>query len=566
MLRAALRPHHKDWEMSEAITPSTAEDLRNASVRGVRASQLATTAGDAGQLLFEQILNVPIVAISPVEPDRDRPTEPIESSSEEPESSANLTPDQPVSRPLEAEQQPVDEAAVQTEFDTAPPQLSKDREGRQATGELQPELGEASEQATATQTEPIPEVDAEAPLVTAETQPTENAIQSASESENQETSPQLATRSADRADVAEPFDTSDSVVVQPEGDGTESTKPETDRPTVVAPQAIDDAGGVIQPIEKSSPTHTSNSGEELTLPTGDSHEPDVSPEQGDRQNDSKKWFENDSPKHRSFMPQGISFEPASDHNDQSLGTAFETAGAVNGNTTGAPTDSVGNQVGSTPPPAADIPAAVGVAQSTTVAASTSQHRGSGDAKAIGAATATNSARDSATAKNARQAPPLDDGVTQREQVRLIQRISRSFARLGPTGGQINLKLHPPQLGSLNVRVRLEGRSVTASLATESEAARAVITENLPVLRNRLAEQGFEVSQLQVELAENGSDASNNHSQQQSSEGTERDLNSRQPAWSRTHADDEGISSNASIDAQLANNLLWQTDTGIDVQA
>lgn len=94
-------------------------------------------------------------------------------------------------------------------------------------------------------------------------------------------------------------------------------------------------------------------------------------------------------------------------------------------------------------------------------------------------------------------------LSQQERVRLVQRVARSFSRLGPDGGQITLKLHPPQLGVLNVSVRIEGQTMSAKLQTESSAARDAILENLPVLRERLAEQGVDVSHFQVDVANAG---------------------------------------------------------------
>ena len=94
-------------------------------------------------------------------------------------------------------------------------------------------------------------------------------------------------------------------------------------------------------------------------------------------------------------------------------------------------------------------------------------------------------------------------LSQQERVRLVQRVARSFSRLGPDGGQITLKLHPPQLGVLNVSVRIEGQTMSAKLQTESAAARDVILENLPVLRERLAEQGIDVARFQVDVASGG---------------------------------------------------------------
>lgn len=106
------------------------------------------------------------------------------------------------------------------------------------------------------------------------------------------------------------------------------------------------------------------------------------------------------------------------------------------------------------------------------------------------------------------------GLSQQERVRLVQRVARSFSRLGPDGGQVTLKLHPPQLGVLNMSVRIEGQTMTARLQTETAGARDAILENLPVLRERLAEQGIEVESFQVEVASDRDPTANNPSQSQ----------------------------------------------------
>ena len=91
-------------------------------------------------------------------------------------------------------------------------------------------------------------------------------------------------------------------------------------------------------------------------------------------------------------------------------------------------------------------------------------------------------------------------ISRAEKVRLAQRVARSFSRVGPTGGNIQLKLHPPELGSLAVNIKIEGKSMSAKLTTESQAAREVIMESLPQLRTRLAEQGYDVVQFTVDVA------------------------------------------------------------------
>ncbi len=173
---------------------------------------------------------------------------------------------------------------------------------------------------------------------------------------------------------------------------------------------------------------------------------------------------------------------------------------------------------------------------------------------------------SPTNGNSEQAADL----TQAERVRLVQRVARSFARLGPSGGSISIKLHPPQLGALNVQVRLEGRSMTAKLTTETAAARDVILESLPVLRGRLAEQGFEISQFQVEVADNQTDAASSGNQQQlgqsgsdSGEGGNRSVDQRRVSL-RQRQQLEGA--NATATHMRPRELIWQTMAGIDLQA
>jgi|694.fasta_scaffold00058_74 flagellar hook-length control protein FliK len=90
-------------------------------------------------------------------------------------------------------------------------------------------------------------------------------------------------------------------------------------------------------------------------------------------------------------------------------------------------------------------------------------------------------------------------MNQTEKLRLIQRVARSFSRIGPTGGTVQLRLHPPELGALAIQVQVEGRSMAAHLTAQSSAAREVIMESLPQLRQRLAEQGFEISQFTVDV-------------------------------------------------------------------
>ena len=110
------------------------------------------------------------------------------------------------------------------------------------------------------------------------------------------------------------------------------------------------------------------------------------------------------------------------------------------------------------------------------------------------------------AKADASAKPESTELSQQERVRVIQRIARSFNRISAEGGTINLRLHPEHLGSVTVQVKLEGRTMAARLTTETAGAREAIMADLPALRQRLADQGFDVTKFQVDVAGNGADA------------------------------------------------------------
>ncbi len=69
------------------------------------------------------------------------------------------------------------------------------------------------------------------------------------------------------------------------------------------------------------------------------------------------------------------------------------------------------------------------------------------------------------------------------------------------GGILRLRLKPPELGSLQLEVRLERGGLTARLEAETQMVRSVLLEHLPQLRDRLEEQGMRVLKFTVDLAQ-----------------------------------------------------------------
>jgi flagellar hook-length control protein FliK len=83
--------------------------------------------------------------------------------------------------------------------------------------------------------------------------------------------------------------------------------------------------------------------------------------------------------------------------------------------------------------------------------------------------------------------------------RLISRVVRAFSAAQERDGEVRLRLSPPELGSLRLDVRVENGALTAHLQTETDSARVAIIDNLPTLRDRLAEQGVRIERFDVDL-------------------------------------------------------------------
>ncbi|NLX96048.1 MAG: hypothetical protein GXY83_07720 [Rhodopirellula sp.] len=106
-----------------------------------------------------------------------------------------------------------------------------------------------------------------------------------------------------------------------------------------------------------------------------------------------------------------------------------------------------------------------------------------------------------TARSSNAAPAHGDAeATQADRVRFVQRVARAFESVGD-GGSVRLRLHPPELGSLRVEVTVRNGAMTARLEAETPAAKSLLLENLPMLRERLAEQNVRVERFDVDLAD-----------------------------------------------------------------
>jgi flagellar hook-length control protein FliK len=93
-------------------------------------------------------------------------------------------------------------------------------------------------------------------------------------------------------------------------------------------------------------------------------------------------------------------------------------------------------------------------------------------------------------------------------VRFVQRVARAFQAADEDGGQIRLRLSPPELGSMKIEIAVHGGTMTAHVETESSAARNMLLDNLPTLRQRLADQNIKIDQFDVDLKDQSGGAAN----------------------------------------------------------
>lgn len=63
--------------------------------------------------------------------------------------------------------------------------------------------------------------------------------------------------------------------------------------------------------------------------------------------------------------------------------------------------------------------------------------------------------------------------------------------------EARLQLHPRELGSVDIRIRIEGQGASVWFGAEHPGARAALEATLPQLRERLASEGLQLSQASV---------------------------------------------------------------------
>lgn len=136
------------------------------------------------------------------------------------------------------------------------------------------------------------------------------------------------------------------------------------------------------------------------------------------------------------------------------------------------------------------------------------------------ATPSNSTAEPSTNRGAEPAPPTASNTTKTteptasrseqpspqvavDRARFVQRVANAFRSAHHDDGHIQMKLSPPELGSLRIEIAVRNGVLTANLETETADARKVLIDNLPALRQRLAEQDIRIEKFDVDVRREG---------------------------------------------------------------
>lgn len=93
-------------------------------------------------------------------------------------------------------------------------------------------------------------------------------------------------------------------------------------------------------------------------------------------------------------------------------------------------------------------------------------------------------------------PPIDPA-------RFVSRVAKAFQTAHDRGSTLQIRLSPPELGSLRLEMTVKDGVLSANLQTENANARRLLLDHLPALRDRLAEQNIRVDRFDVDVRRDG---------------------------------------------------------------
>ncbi len=86
---------------------------------------------------------------------------------------------------------------------------------------------------------------------------------------------------------------------------------------------------------------------------------------------------------------------------------------------------------------------------------------------------------------------------------ILQRVVHAMRHAARRNGTLRLKLHPPELGSVRVKLRLRRQGLEALLEVERPEVQQALLEHLGQLRQRLAQQDVKILRFEIDLMDQG---------------------------------------------------------------
>ena len=151
-------------------------------------------------------------------------------------------------------------------------------------------------------------------------------------------------------------------------------------------------------------------------------------------------------------------------------------------------------------------------------------------------------------------PAESETTVEVDRPRFLQRVGGAIEAAERRGGAIRVRLSPPELGSLRIELAVKQGTLTATLETETSAARQVLLDNLPALRARLAEQEIRVEQFDVDVRRDGRHSPEGGDDRQQSQTDHRRRGERTASDSSTTAPSTTSPPGLSSDDPHAENL------------
>lgn len=122
-------------------------------------------------------------------------------------------------------------------------------------------------------------------------------------------------------------------------------------------------------------------------------------------------------------------------------------------------------------------------------------RANGSADGLAAGTATTDSVQNQAATGRASGKESAHGA---DAAKFVQRVANAFTALGQrSDATVRLKLHPAELGSLRMEITVKNGVLSAHVEAETTTAQNLLVDNLPALRERLAEQGIKIERFDV---------------------------------------------------------------------